>query len=212
MPAMKQTDAKPSTSNVMPELPHPTPELISDYLKKWEKLEKYKLQEDALGLLFRDMCPENTKKEHIILKVCALNDFYSTNIYDTFTVAEHIQSLNIDSRLKNNDRTLVNDVALVKISGKTKNFYSFASKYCNHHTPETYPIYDYYVEKMLMEYKKRDKFMPFKKDDFKNYEHFLEIIENFRDFYGLASFTLRNIDVFLWQGGKEFFPRKYGKS
>ena len=32
------------------------------------------------------------------------------------------------------------------INGKKKNLYSFASKYCSHHNPEAYPIYDSYVD------------------------------------------------------------------
>lgn len=29
------------------------------------------------------------------------------------------------------------------------NFYSFASKYCSHHNPLDYPIYDIYVDEVL---------------------------------------------------------------
>ena len=47
-------------------------------------------------------------------------------------------------------------------TGKTRNHYSFASKYCSHHFPEDYPIFDSYVEKMLRFYAKADQFASFK--------------------------------------------------
>jgi hypothetical protein len=65
----------------MPKPITPSPSLISEYLGRWEQLENYKLQQASLGLLFHNLCPENKKIEHVLLKVSALNDFYSTNIF-----------------------------------------------------------------------------------------------------------------------------------
>lgn len=187
----------------------PNSSVLSEYLGKWDQLENYKLQESSLGLLFNELCPENKKIEHILLKVSALNDFYSTNIYDTYTVARYILEKNIDVDLNANNYSLVNEIAKVSISGKQINFYSFASKYCSHHKPNSFPIYDSFVDKMLMHYKKADKFYTFKKDDLKNYKRFIEIIRKFQGFYKLDDFSLREIDIFLWLAGKEYFPKKY---
>ena len=104
---------------------------------------------------------------------------------------------------------MVNDIAKISIKGKTKNFYSFASKYCSHHKPSSYPIFDSFVGKMLLHYKSADSFNGFDKSDLRNYEHFIEIIKSFQSFYKLEKFTLREIDVFLWLAGKEWFPRNY---
>lgn len=189
--------------------PAPSDKIVNTYIKAWDTLENYILQEKSLGMLFNDLCPENKKIEDILLKVSALNDFYSTNIFDTYSVAKHILSCQIDEKLKNNDIGLVNLIAPVTISGKTRNFYSFASKYCSHHKPDTYPIYDSYVEKMLMYFKKTDKFFKFKKAELKNYGIFLETIKSFKEFYNLNNFSLRQIDIYLWLAGKEYFPNKY---
>ncbi len=148
--------------------------------------------------MFNELCPNNTTIESILLKVSALNDFYSTNIFDTYTVAKHILSCKIDAELEKGDVNLVNKIAPVTMSGKTRNFYSFASKYCSHHNPEIYPIYDSYVEKMLMYFKKKDKFPRFKKDDLKEYNTFLRTIQAFKIFYHLDGFSLRQIDIYLW--------------
>lgn len=187
----------------------PSPNLIAEYLGKWQQLENYRLQESSLGLLFHTLCPENKKIEHILLKVSALNDFYSTNIFDTYSVAKHILKKSIDIRLHQNDHSLVNDIAMISISGKQKNFFSFASKFCSHHKPNNYPIFDSFVEKMLLHYKSVDRFNRFNKIDLKIYKNFIEIIKSFQNFYGLENFSLRQIDIFLWLAGKEWFPRKY---
>lgn len=187
----------------------PSPSLMSENLRKWEQLENYRLQDASLGILFNSLCPENKKIEHVLLKVSALNDFYSTNIFDTYSVAKHILQKDIDARIKANDYSLVNDIAKISIKGKLKNFYSFASKYCSHHQPTSYPIFDSFVEKMMLHYKSVDSFNGFDKGDLKDYSCFIEIIKSFRIFYGLEKFSLREIDIFLWLAGKEWFPRKY---
>ena len=116
---------------------------------------------------------------------------------------------NIDKDLGAGNEALVNKIAPVTINGKTRNFYSFASKYCSHHKPESYPIYDSYVEKMIMHFKKKDKYDAFVKPNLKEYQRFIEIIKNFQKHYNLESFTLREIDIYLWLAGKEYFPNKY---
>lgn len=129
--------------------PKPSSEQVEFYLRAWDELENYHLQEDALDKLFFQLCPENLEMLDILLKVVALNDFYSTNIFSVYPVAKHILSLDIDSRLKAGDVSLVSDIQKVTINGVEKNFYSFATKYCSHHRPLDYPIYDSYVEKVL---------------------------------------------------------------
>lgn len=185
--------------------------LIKESLEEWQTLKKYRLQEDSLGLLFRHFCPGNKKIEHVLLKVCALNDFYSTNIFDTYSVAKHVLEMDLDTRLNLGDCSLVNELARVTIREKEWNFYSFASKYCNHHKPERFPIFDSFVERLLMHYKKAHGFAKFRKDELKDYKRFIEIIEGFQKFYGLEAFSLREIDIYLWLTGKKMFPRKYKK-
>ena len=191
----------------------PSENEIEKYLKKWDALENYVLQESSLKKLFSVTYPLNTDMDNILIKVCSLNDFYSTNIFSPFIIAKHILSLKIDERLQNEDLLLVNDIAKVKVNRNKKiNFYSFATKYCSHHKPTIYPIYDSYVEKLLMHFKKTDKFCKFKKEDLKNYPTYRSILIEFQKFYGLERYNLKEIDKYLWQAGKEYFPKKYKKS
>lgn len=193
------------------QVPDPSPEQVEYYLRAWDELENYRLQEDALDRLYLSLCPKNTDMSDILLKVVALNDFYSTNIFSVYPVAKHILSLNIDDRLKAGDVTLVADIQKVTINGVEKNFYSFATKYCSHHNSLDYPIYDNYVDKLLCYFRDRDGFAEFKKDELKDYVNFKGALINFRSFYKLDIYNLKQIDKYIWQLGKEFFPKKYRK-
>ena len=131
-------------------LPDPSIEQVEYYLAQWDSLEDYHLQEDALDKLFFELCPENTDISDVLLKVSTLNDFYSTNIFKVYPLAKRIVALDIDDRLKAGDVNLVGDIQMV--SGINRKFYSFATKYCSHHKPLDYPIYDSYVDKVLRYY------------------------------------------------------------
>lgn len=193
----------------MIEIPTPCKEEVIKYLKLWDSMENYVLQEKSLDKLFFHTYPNNIAIEEILIKASSLNDFYSTNIYSIFTVAKHILNLNIDERLKRADETLVNDIANVTINGKRKFLYSFATKYCSHHLPKEFPIYDSYVEKVLMHFCKKDGFSKFKREDLKDYLKFKNILIQFKSFYNLDEYNLKEIDKYLWQLGKEYFPKKY---
>lgn len=193
----------------MNSIPKPCQKEVEKYLNKWDSLENYVLQESSLDKLFFKTYPKNDDINDILIKCSSLNDFYSTNIFSIFSVAKHILKLNIDKRLKEGDATLVNDIAKVKINGKDKNFYSFATKYCSHYFPTIYPIYDYYVEKVLLYFRDKDHFLDFKKSDLKKYDLFKNILISFRNYYGLNEYNLKDIDRYLWQLGKDYFKKKY---
>jgi len=151
------------------DIPKPCCDEVSKYLLPWDKLENYALQESALNKLFFKTYPNNNDIDDILIKVSALNDFYSTNIYSPFQVAKHILNLHIDDRLKEGDVTLVNDIAKVSMTnGNVINFYSFATKYCSHHQPLDFPIYDSFVDQLLRYSRNRDGFSNFGSSDLKS--------------------------------------------
>lgn len=194
----------------MSNIPKPNKKIIKEYMNKWDNLEDHYIwQESSLDKLFHEDYKYNTDLNEILIKCSCLNDFYSTNIFLIYPVAKKIFDLNIDNRLAKGDTTLVNDIARVEISGKEKYFYSFATKYCSHHDSIRFPIYDYFVEKMLMYFKKEDKFSKFSKDDLRDYTKFRNVLLDFQKFYDIEEFTLRDIDKYLWIAGKEYFPKKY---
>lgn len=199
--------AKRKTRKMKQDLPDPCVEQVEHYLTQWNSLEDYHLQENALDKLFFELCPENWDISDVLLKVSALNDFYSTHIFKVFPMAKHIVALGVDERLKAGDVSLVGDIQ--KISGRNINHYSFATKYCSHHKPFDFPIYDSYVDRVLRYYRRRDEFSDFIDSDLKEYEHFKAILMAFRSSYGLEAYNLKEIDKYIWLLGKEYFPKNY---
>jgi hypothetical protein len=193
-----------------PNIPKPCPEEVEKYLNLWDTLPNYTLQESSLNKLFLKTYPLNNDMDDVLIKVCALNDFYSTNIFSPFTVARHIVALNIDPDLAKSNLHVVNKIANVRIStNKSINFYSFATKYCSHHKPTVYPIYDSNVEKVLIYFKEKDSFADFSKNGLRSYIKFRNTLLNFREYYKLQLFNLKQVDQYLWQVGKKYFPREY---
>ena len=188
-------------------IPKPSVKEVEKYLEQWKHLDNYVNQENSLDKLFFELILNNKQIEDILIKCSTLNDFYSTNIFSIFPVAKHILELNIDERLNKGDLTLVNDIADVK--ELDRRFYSFASKYCSHHNPEQFPIYDNYVDKVLRYFRNVDKFANFKNDDLKDYVKFKYILEEFKVYYSLEQYSLKELDRYLWLLGKEYFKKEY---
>ena len=205
----KTDTPKVAMKKTLPIIPTPCKTEVEYYLHQWDQLESYRLQEDALDKLFLDYAPNNNEISDILLKAATLNDFYSTNIFSIFPVAKHIQALNIDQRLQNGDVSLVDDIKDVNINGKTRHLYSFATKYCSHHNSDQYPIYDRYVEEVLTYFRKKDHFATFTSQDLKNYSRFKSLLIEFQNYYSLQEYSLKQLDQYLWQLGKQYFPKQY---
>lgn len=183
----------------------PCASFVEDAKKVWAANERFVVQEKSIRLLFDSLCPKHTNVAEVLVKVSVLNSFYHTNIYDTHAVAKHISSLAPGNRISAGDLAVVNDLARVRLGRKEWNFYSFASKYCSQHNPDDFPIFDSFVEKMLLHFRRMDRFAIFQKRDLREYPKFVDVIEQFRKFYGLEDFSLREVDRYLWFAGKQAF-------
>lgn len=177
------------------------------YHQKWDTLNVYVAHEEALRMLFQELPDfrQNIDLKHIIVKCSVLNDFYSTNIYKIEPLAEHILAItDIDARLATGDETLVKDIA----EGENLNRnYSFATKYCAHHQPDAFPIYDRYVDDVLwFLHTEYPGLMPFRRrKELQNYSTFKRSIEAVRDEFGLGEYSFKDIDRYLWQLGKDYY-------
>jgi len=184
---------------------------IEKCLQIWEthaEYEKYRCQGNSAIMLFKEQYPKNTEIQEILLKVSVLNDYYSTNIRDTFSVAKHIADLKIDSRLSSGNTDIIDEIAKINLGEKSMRFYSFATKYCSLHYPDHYPIYDSIVANMLAYFKSQDKFAQFTKKGLRDYPTFKNVILEFQKFYELEKFSLREIDKYLWVLGKSVLNSK----
>lgn len=140
-----------------------------------------------------------------------LNDLYRTGIWAISQVADHIYNLNIGEAIKAGLPETVQMIARVPLAKGTRNFYSFATKYCAWHNPASYHIYDSFVDQMLWGYKKQDRFDEFHRQDLWQYVRFKSVILRFRDHYNLSSFSFKDIDKFLWLAGKDYYPAFWEK-
>lgn len=140
----------------------------------------------------------------IYKKVVLLNSLYSTNIYATFNVAIKIHRINnFQNRVMNGDLGLIDEIRYNVISDKNKDFYSFATKYCHHHNPKCYPIYDNFVAEMLTSHLK-DFRIDVKKSKLKQYPYFKSMIDKLAEVWELPDdYLYIRLDKYLWKKGKE---------
>jgi hypothetical protein len=113
--------------------------VLKKYLDTFKDQEMYFVDDIRNLELFKDNAA-NTTAESIRMKVSTVNSELRANNITEEMIA-HILKLNIDSRLKKGDLTLVEDIAKLQSKGREYNMLHFASVYCNLHDPETFPIY-----------------------------------------------------------------------
>lgn len=189
------------------ELIRPNYNQVMEHIKNLP--ENYSLGEDSLDKLFNEIYPKNHNYSEILSKVILLDNIYSTNIYYPFIMAKKIIEItDFDYRVSMGDTSLIDEIAYIStFNGKTKRCYSFATKYCNRHNPDYFPIYDGYVDKLLFELNKLDNFTSIKRTELRIYDIFKDPILKFRSFYSLEEFSLKELDQYLWSYGKELYDQ-----
>jgi hypothetical protein len=206
----------------------PNPSSVRDACERFDK--EYAVVERALAELFRQY-PTNDDQAHVLLKVVALNRLYSTNILAVWDVARLIYEhrLEVDGALKADPPSpeAVDKIVELTILATRKRFWSFATKYCSWHRPESFPIWDSRVLRYLQSLKGSPFTLPdnwtecsqfadsagrtaarrWRPDNWTHYREFLALMNRFRDFYNLGSFTFKQIDKFLFLSGEELMNK-----
>ncbi len=185
-------------------------------------LPRYVHQENALSLLFAQKTSFSLPM--IMLKVAALNSFYSTGIRDVDTVAFHIYDLcqnhSLQSLLANGNIQAVQLIKSVNHNGKTINHPSFASKFANFENPGGFPIMDNLVVEVFSNLRRKSFFRKnkhFSKEDLKtNYALFKSVYDEFIQLSGMDKLsgvngnplTYKDIDRYLWIIKKVQYAKK----
>ena len=67
------------------------------YVEKWHNTQTYEETDNALHLLFIELFPNNDSMSGVLLKTSALNDFYTTNIFnrEKFALSQTNDGFNI---------------------------------------------------------------------------------------------------------------------
>ena len=178
----------------------PSAELVNEACERFDR--ENEVVEKALADLFAQY-PANTNPSHVLLKVVALNTLYSTRILAVLKVARHIHELGekLDAALEAGSAEAVDWIANINIEEKNLYYYSFATKYCNWHKPDLYPLYELRVEKYLWFVKKQAVFNSDSlngHEDLWSYSTFCKVMAAFREEFGLGSYNYKQIDKFLW--------------
>lgn len=198
-------------------LEKPTVDAVKYSGERFDK--KNRIIEEALEGLFSHY-PKNARTSEVLLKVSTLNALYSTQIpwYSNriptvWEVVDHIVDLGIDSALERDSPDLVFNIAETKVTNKKVHYnYSFATKYCNWHRPDFYPIYDSCVDEYLWRLANQGLIGRFDRQELKIYPKLKEKVIELRDLYGLGAFNFKQIDKFLYyEGGKLLDSKQKGK-
>ena len=184
-----------------------TKKVVLDAERRFYVKEKWARRDiKALDALF-SAYPKNMCPWQVLLKVTALNALYKTRIMNVYPVVETILGVGrkLDSLISRGDPAAVDLMKMVKFEnrGKAMNFFSFASKYCHFHKPDSYPIYDQYVDAALRKLR-RDKKLAFESDALNHeaYAPYKSVIDTFIGTYA-AGCSYDAVDKFLWRKGKK---------
>jgi len=148
--------------------------------------------------------------EDIYAAVVVVNDLFGTQLRNTFAMARHIFAHKDEIR-QATDAGLPNVIAIIarghgiqRRGCKESVLYSFATKFCHWLRPDTYIIFDSYVEKLLKLYNKEFSFAS-ETGDMRDYAVFKSFVDSFVKHFDLHC-SYRQLDKFLWwYGSKEIF-------
>ena len=188
-------------------LPKPTKTKVLSVAKRERTQMSAQTDIKALRILF-GAYPKNACTEEILLKATVLNDLYSTQIFNIRDAGLAIKAAKIDRLLNNGSLEAVARIQEMEISGKKRSTYSFATKYCSFHKPEIYPIYDEHVKLALVAYQEKDSFAKFSQISLRDYLLYVNVLNEFRQHYGLQDVPVFDLDKFLWRVGADIKQSK----
>lgn len=184
------------------EIDHPLEEIIHPYFDKFKGLDGYFVEDDSALSFFRAHSA-NTEAQDILLKIGEVGDKDLIKDEAQGEMAAHILSLQIDSLLEQANAQLVNDIASVNFRGQEKNYYAFASRYCNYHDQDSYPIYDQLMVAILKLYFKRIRESTLDPQELMDYPSFKKLMREFVLSFHIPVFNYRELDKFIWVYGQE---------
>ena len=157
----------------------------------------------------------NDKMIDVCIKAVLINALYQTAILDIKRLAEHIVTKNIDSKLNTGDVSVVEDIrsghGIKSSKGRHKeiNFYSFATKYVHFHQPNSFPIYDNLVMRLLCEANKKMGFCEkFTQSKLKDYSFYKFVIDSLAQYLSIADWGYKKIDQGLWMYARGLYTKK----
>ncbi|EKD44523.1 MAG: 30S ribosomal protein S17 [uncultured bacterium (gcode 4)] len=169
---------------------------IDEWRKAFNNDQNTKLSFDAITKFIENNRFGSTK-ENILIKLCIINQLYSTNIHYPVNLANHIfkYGTELDSLIKAWDVKAIDIFRDCEITtswwkGKTMNFYSFATKYCSFHNPEKYPKFDSLIENHLK--------LKNNKTNLRDYKIYKQVLEDYKKSIWCDDLSFDEFDKWLW--------------
>lgn len=176
--------------------------VIAPYLKKFRDGEGY-FEDDKRCINYFRQNAANVDAHEILLKISAMDHSEVDDLVgNRQIVADHIASLHIDDALQKGSPDIVNKIGRINIGEKEVNLYAFATRYCNLHNMEAYPVYDITMEQILARYMARVKQHKPSSEEFLHYPRYKEMMTEFRNSLELTTYNFKEIDKFIWIHGK----------
>ena len=166
------------------------------------------IAESTIGKLILTY-PTNLDSDQVLVKVITINALYHARVLDVdlLPLAKHIAGIEaLDTRLEQGDPEVVD--AIWYSQGTRHHYPSFATKFCNWHNSEAYAIYNGNVWEALVAYRTKGGLFDFSEREFVKYVTFLAIVRKFQSSYGLHSYSLKNVDKFLWRVGDRLIAER----
>jgi hypothetical protein len=191
------------------DLSRPSPDLVIKRAAEYDNHPQYHDTERCWQWLVAQF-PVNVEIDTVAMKVCAVDHMLQTGLgyskASMYDVAKHVMKVDFDERVKANDISVVDELAMVPHSqGTPARLFSLATKFTAVHAPDRFYIYDSRVAGYL-------KFAIEKfggpSANLKclrgviSYSDFAILMKAFAAHFGLESFDARTLDKFLWIEGR----------
>jgi len=176
--------------------------IVTPHLEEFTHEEGF-FTRDRRALDFFQYYPKNDDPQDVLLKAMEVRDARFIDFQTHADLADHIVSLEIDADLSQKDPRLVNRIAQVDIKGHSRQFYPFASRYCNYHHPDDYPIYSETMIALLIEYAQEYKHLSLTIEELHDYSQFKQIALEFRTTMDAEVLDFYEMDKFIWVYGEE---------
>ena len=172
--------------------------ILQPYLNDFSQEEGY-FDDDEKRIAYFRQNPANEDAKEVVLKISTMEHHQIDQIIQNRQVmADHITSLRVDKALRQGSPEIVADIAHLEMRGKSYFLYSFATRFCNWHSMEAYPIYDLNIHQLLSTYWQEVHQENLLTDALYQYPHFKELMTTFRQEMDMENFNFKEVDKFVW--------------
>ena len=173
-------------------------EVAQHYLDLFHQKDCY-FSDDQKRIAYFRKNPLNNDVNEIVVKISTMEHEQIDDVMASRRfMADHIASLDIDAALQQGQPEVVEAIAHLDIQGKPHFLYSFASRYCNWHNMEAYPIYDPAIHKLLNFYRQQTIGAELADEEVYVYSRFKEQMIAFRQYLQMDRYNFKEVDKFIW--------------